>query len=313
MIIGTWTYDAKDSFDDFIEPFVDKGFDVFITPGVLNSRRVMPDWGQTITNIHNFVRDGAEHDVMGMVNTVWDDGGFAFFSIDWYGVAYSADQSWNPQEMDLPWFNQRFNQAVNIDPTDYFTESLLRLKEIGDFIPTNGMNQKIVWMKLIPEKNKSLNLSTDEWDRVLEVCDQAQDLLWQASPQLNGDELSYFDFIIELYRFLAQIRYNLLDASEHYEESINIQKENPVDTRSNLIYILDLVDETITLQENIITQYRNLWLNENHTYSLDIILNRFREVVGDLREMQNLVFESLTMFDSGKPILSKSEVSLDIN
>ena len=29
-----------------------------------------------------------------MLNTVWDDGGSALFSRDWYGVAFSADQSW---------------------------------------------------------------------------------------------------------------------------------------------------------------------------------------------------------------------------
>ncbi len=56
ILTGAWNYDARDSFAEFIDPLKDAGFDFTISPGVLNSNRLFPDYHMTFTNIRNFIK-----------------------------------------------------------------------------------------------------------------------------------------------------------------------------------------------------------------------------------------------------------------
>ena len=313
MIVGTWTYDGRESFDDYIKPFNDHGYETLVVPGVLNSSRVMPEWNESITNIHNFIRDGVKYNSMGYLNTVWDDGGFAFFSIDWYGVVYSADQGWNSREQDLESFNTRFNKAINVDDSNSFTKALWKILEIGNLTPTGNMTQKVVWLKVIPEQYETLNISLDEWDKVLELCDEAEELLNNASPQIYKEQLNYFYFIVELYRSLAQKRYNLLDAANSYKQAAVVQGENTDSARALLLRTLAKLGETKLAQQKLVEDYKKLWLAENHTYSLMKIVDRFNEEIEDLSETENLVFDALKQIDSRLYIPTPTEVRLAIN
>ncbi len=100
-----------------ILPIKNEGYEFTVSPGILNSYSTMPDYSVTITNIKNFVRDGVKYNSMGMVLTVWDDGGSAFFSRDWYGVAYGAEHSWNPNEANISNFMKDLTkQFISINP-----------------------------------------------------------------------------------------------------------------------------------------------------------------------------------------------------
>lgn len=313
IIVGTWNYDGRDSFDDYIKPFAQNGFETLIVPGVLNSSRVMPEWNEAITNIHNFIRDGVKYNSFGFLNTVWDDGGFAFFSIDWYGVAYSADQGWNSSERNLESFNTRFNEGLNADTTNNFTKALWKILEIGEHSPTGKMTQKVVWQKVIPEKYESLNISLEEWDKIISVCDEAKELLNNSSPELYKEQLNYFHFIIDLYKSLAQKRFDLLDASNNYKDAAVLQDENPDSARSLLLNTLEKIARVKLTQQMLTEDYKKLWLAENHTYSLMKIVDRFNKEINDLIDLENLVFEALKQFDEGLYIPAPIEVRLAIN
>lgn len=313
MIVGTWTYDSRDSFDEYIIPFKEKGFDVLVVPGVLNSSRTMPDWNQTVINIHNFIRDGVKHNAMGFLNTVWDDGGFAFFSLDWYGVVYSADQGWYSREMNLESFHNRFNRSINVDNNNNFTDALYKLLEIGELSPTGRMSQKVVWLKVLPEKYESVNISIDEWDQVLNLCDQAEELLNNSSPQLYTEQKEYFQFIVELYRSMAKKRFNMIDAADIYKEASILQDAAPENSRELLLKALELISNTKQMQIKLAAQYKSLWLKENHTYSLMKIVDQFNKEIDDLYEIEKLVFDALKLFDSGLYIPNPNEVRLEIN
>lgn len=313
FIVGTWTYDARDSFDDYILPFKEAGYRVLIVPGVLNSSRTMPDWEESLGNIQNFTRDGVKHDVMGSLLTVWDDGGFAFFSIDWYGVVYNADQSWNSREVDLESFNEIFNRSINVDETNAFTDALWKILEIGDLSPTGRMSQKVVWLNIIPEKYESINISLDGWEQVLEKCVEAEELLNRANPKLYKEQLNYFHFIIDLYESLAMKRYNLIDAANSYKQASILQDSKPDSTRLLLLQSLNKVIDTKSMIQRIADDYTRLWLAENHTYSLMKIVRRFNKDIEALIEIESLVFDALKQFDSGLYIPAPKYVRLDIN
>ncbi|HSQ77193.1 MAG TPA: glycoside hydrolase family 20 zincin-like fold domain-containing protein, partial [Bacteroidota bacterium] len=111
VVIGTWTYDSLADFRRYITPFTSRGLDVLVTPGVLNSLNVMPNFRQSFANIRRFVQAGVAEQVMGALMTVWDDGGNAQFQRDWYGVAFAADQMWHSDTLDTT-FPQRFDVAL---------------------------------------------------------------------------------------------------------------------------------------------------------------------------------------------------------
>ena len=74
VVMLTWGYAARDSFEDQILPFAASGYEFFVCPGVNNWSRVLPDFRAASTNIRNFVRDGARHGASGCPMS-WDDDG----------------------------------------------------------------------------------------------------------------------------------------------------------------------------------------------------------------------------------------------
>ena len=150
-VIGAWDYGALDSFDHLLLPYKKAGFEFFFSPGVLNSNRMMPDYQMTFTNIKNFVRDGFAHGALGILNTVWDDGGKALFSQDWYGVAYSADQSWHVNDESISQFDDRFNLAIYTDRSQSIAGAIQQMTHLTELAPTQEMNESVFWKKLIPQ------------------------------------------------------------------------------------------------------------------------------------------------------------------
>ncbi|MFC2081317.1 beta-N-acetylhexosaminidase [Bacteroidota bacterium] len=74
ILIGAWNYDASESFAEFIDPIKDAGFEFTVSPGVLNSNRLFPDYRQAMINIRNFINEGYEKGTLGVYCTIWDDG-----------------------------------------------------------------------------------------------------------------------------------------------------------------------------------------------------------------------------------------------
>ena len=124
MVLDTWTYSKMDSYREYIEPLHEQGFDIIISPGVLNSNRLMPDLLLACDNIHGFITEGADYNAMATLLTVWDDGGMALFSRDWYGVAYSAEKSWNINGEEKQPFDERFNRVVYGSANTAFTDAI---------------------------------------------------------------------------------------------------------------------------------------------------------------------------------------------
>ena len=94
-VMLTWGYGAAESFENQIVPFTQAGYDFFVCPGINNWSRILPDFGVTVQNIQNFVRDGAKHGALGMLNTEWEDDGEALQGYKWHGYAWGAECAWN--------------------------------------------------------------------------------------------------------------------------------------------------------------------------------------------------------------------------
>ena len=67
----------------------------------------MPDFNTATTNIRNFVRDGAKHGAIGMLNTDWLDDGEGLKGQKWHGMAWGAECAWNASRTTSEEFNRR--------------------------------------------------------------------------------------------------------------------------------------------------------------------------------------------------------------
>ena len=119
-IMLTWGYDARESFENQILPFTKSGYEFFVCPGVSNWSRILPDFNVATTNIAHFVRDGAKHGALGMINTDWEDDGEALNAVKWYCDAWAAECAWNASTTPLETFNRRVGAVLFGERGDRF-------------------------------------------------------------------------------------------------------------------------------------------------------------------------------------------------
>ena len=312
IVMMTWEYSPLDSYIDYIKPLQNAGFEVMVCPGVLNSNRLMPELKMARDNIRGLVEEGARNKVMGVLLTIWDDGGMALFSRDWYGVAYAAEKSWNVDTKKGGQFDKRFNMAVYGDKSDNVTKSLWKIMELAALRPTQELNDKILKRKIIPERGQYLRINLEQWDRVLEICDEAEQLLAMADPKINESDLDYFRFTIEQYRFLAQSRMNILAAAKNYSQALELQTSDREQGRRFLIKAMDKVGKIEEPLIGIRNWFRRLWLQENNVYWLEHILYDYDKRLQDISDVTQHLFRAIADYDKGHFLPPPGEVRLDI-
>jgi hexosaminidase len=312
IIMMTWGYDAASSFTNKIEPFKNAGYQFTISPGILNSYSTMPDYSVTMTNIKNFAKDGIELGALGMVLTVWDDGGSAFFSRDWYGVAYGADQSWNPTEDTYDEFNVRFNPAAYGDLDGSLSSLIWKLVNLSNISVTDRLQEKLLWTKVIPDSGASLRMSLEDWDKVISILDSAESIYNNSDPLLYKRDYDYFKFTIDQYRYFTSLRFNLIHAARSYENAFRLSTGNRNDVREFLIDAIAAISSS--RHENLKLQnfYKELWLRENKTHAVDLVLKDYGRQLNDLTDIESRIFNSLKEFDKRNEIPSPIDVRLAI-
>ena len=124
VIVLSWGYSAEPSFDRAILPFKQSGLEFIVCPGVSNWNRILPDFGTSEVNIHNFVRDGVKNRAIGMLNTTWNDDGETLFGPDWYGLAFGAECAWNGSATSVEQFNRRIGAVLFGETSDHFGQAI---------------------------------------------------------------------------------------------------------------------------------------------------------------------------------------------
>ena len=311
ILMGAWDYGTSESFDPFFKPFREAGFDYMFSCGVLNSGRIIPDYRMTTTNIRNFARDGLRNGALGMLNTVWDDGGTALFGLDWYGVAFGADQAWTVNQEDLAGYNKRFNSGIYGDRNNKLADAIQMLTNLTELTPTQEMNASVFWKALLPERGARLQISLDGWDEVLENVWLARKLLDESSVVTHEQDLIYLDFVIDQYEYMATARTRLLELSQNYREAC-FRQNNREEARSFLISALHQLGELRQSLTNLRDRYRYLWLMENRTYWLDHILSEYDTRNADFLQAEAYLTGAIADFDQGHFLPPPSELRLAI-
>lgn len=311
IIMVTWNYDDLDDFSPLIQPFADSEFEFFVSTGVLNSHTIFPDFNKAKGNIDGFITDAIRNNSAGMLHTIWDDGGFALFSRDWYGVTYAAEQSWHNNPGD-PSYESRFNRAIYGSTGNGITDAINTLNELAALKSTEKMNVDILWDKAIPEQGGSLLMNVQDWPKVLNLIDQAEQALTLSEYLIHTDDVKYIEHTIELYKYLANSRLRLVAASKMYEQATILQVQNPKESRKELIKAFELISENHQELDQIKNEYEYLWLLENRAYALDRIVTQFESQLLDLKEVRDSLLASIYDLDKNQILPDPQNTRLDI-
>jgi len=312
MVLGAWDYSPSESFAEFIDPLKNAGFDFTISPGVLNSNRLIPDFRMTTTNIRNFINEGYEKGTMGVYFTVWDDGGMHFFSHDWYGVAYNAEQCWRPNRDPLEDFDYRFSRGIYGDQKNLIPGALHALNNLTDLGPTFEMNSNVFRKTLVPERGSRVTFDPGGWTGVERWASEARGILTAGYTPYYDPDLAFIKFTISQYEFMAHSRNELLKASDAYIRACDLQR---LDRRGALDEVKEAYDIIGSLKyrfERLTADFEILWDMESRAHWKDRALQEYHKQEASFSDLWNLLGNAMEDFRAGHYLPPPAEVRLDI-
>ncbi|MCS7315003.1 MAG: beta-N-acetylhexosaminidase [Bryobacterales bacterium] len=282
LVAMTWTYDPRESFADFIEPFRRAGLAFFVCPGLNNWNRVFPNVSNALANIAGFVRDGKRAGALGMFNTHWADDGEALLNPNWYGILYSAAAAWQEREPSAAEFEAAFDWAFYRHSDRTFAGVIRRLDQAHRILQRAGVGDawnRLFWLDPFSPAGAALaariapfaaelRLTAEEALAALETAEKQnkarrfrESLL---SLELAARRLDYLGMKVQYGRRIGEIYREALQArAPRNFGRINATNGMLQDLRDSATELKDLC--------------RRAWLAENRPYWLENVLVRYDE------------------------------------
>ena len=311
-IMMSWEYSDYPSFAKWIDPFVNKGFDYMVCTGVLNSYRLFPDYQQAIPNIRNFIREGAQKGTMGVLNTIWDDGGLHSFDRDWYGVAFGAEHSWNPNDKSIEDFDSRLSAGIYRGEGKHLFEAIHKLVELGEIQALDRMNELVFWKTIIPERGKYNSYSLADWEDVHEACLEIDSILQQGQYKTYLREYAALQIVSDEYKYLSQAKLKLAEASDLYSQACFIQFENKDEARKLLTKARTYITKCRDDLSKVKNDFDAIWKNENRDYWHNFAMDPFDKLINDYTDVLVSFDQSVKYFEQQMPLAAPADIRLDI-
>lgn len=308
----TWEYGDYDSYSKWIDPFVEKGFDFIVCPGVLNSSRISPNYKMAIPNLQKFIKQGIEKGAMGVLNTVWDEGSLQTFDRDWYGVAYGAEHSWNPNEKELSDFDSRLSKAIYQSEGGELFTAIHKLTEMSEIGALDNMSELVFWKTMIPKRGKHIQYSLADWEEVFEACLEIDSILSKPTAKNYVREYKAFGMVIAEYKYLAKAKLKLAEAASLYAVAIDIQCQDRKKTGILLDKVYANIIECRNNLAKIQKDYDAIWKSENREYWNDFEMEPFNRLLADYDDMITSFNKSVGYFEQSLPLIVPADIRLDI-
>lgn len=274
-IMLTWGYSADASFEPQIIPFVKSGYEFFVCPGISNWSRILPDFGVATTNIQHFVRDGAKHGALGMLNTAWEDDGEALQGYKWHGYAWGAECAWNASSTTSEDFNRRIGAVLFGESGDHFGQAIALLSQAHRVPGMKGMMNGRFWendFQISPDAERN----TEAAEQLLAIVQPAIEHLiaCRNDATVNADLLDAF---LLGARRMERIGLRILDAEQAARAYAQAQQAtDPAQRQQLLNQALQLVDANRQAHAELGREFERIWLSESKPYALDWTLDRYK-------------------------------------
>lgn len=272
-IMLTWAYDPRANFESQIIPFAKSGYEFFVCPGVGNWSRILPDFDYAMTNIGNFVRDGAKHGALGMLNTDWEDDGEALNAAKWHADAWAAECAWNASKTKREDFQRRAGAVLFGEKGDRFGQAVELLAKTHRMAGMEGMNNRRFWQNdFSPQRDpKAIRASAE---RLLAVVRPAIEHLEACRREavVNQHVLDVFLFGARRMEFIGQRMLDGLEAARLYTQAY----DGPA---AEALSLVNKVEVLVRLNRDAYAafcrDFSALWLKESKPYALDWTTKRY--------------------------------------
>ena len=299
-VMLTWGYAPRLSFEEQITPFAESGYEFFVCPGISNWSRILPDFGTATLNIRHFVRDGAKHGALGMLNTAWEDDGDALQGTKWHGYAWGAECAWNASTTSPEDFNRRVGAVLFGEKGDKFGRAIELLSETHRMAGMQGMNNKRFWQDDFPPTRPPDTIRKSA-ERLLAVVRPAIEHLeaCRGEATVNQGLLDYFLFGARRMELIGQRTLDGLEASRLYTQACDAPPQESVPL---LAKVEALVRKNRDAYEALAKEFERLWLAESKPYALDWTLDRYAEAVKRYDELGGQLREARAKAEARQPM-----------
>ncbi|MHC4404625.1 MAG: glycoside hydrolase family 20 zincin-like fold domain-containing protein [Planctomycetota bacterium] len=307
-VMLTWGYGNRESFESQIIPFADSGYEFFVCPGISNWSRILPDFAVATENIRNFVRDGAKHGALGVLNTAWEDDGEALQGYKWHGYAWGAECAWNASTTTPEAFNRRIGAVLFGEKGDHFGQAVDLLGQTHQMSGMQGMNNRRFWQDDF-KPTRAPEAIRKSAEGLLSVVRPAIEHLeaCKAEASVNGDLLDYFHFGARRMELIGQRMLDGLEVARLYTQAYDA----PADLARPLLTKAEaMVKKNGAMHQSLRDQFALLWRAESKPYALDWTLDRYAAAVKRYDELAARLAEALETAEAGKPLPRPEELGL---
>ena len=311
IILLPWDYSGKESFSDMLQPIADHGFNFLVTTGVNGWRKTFPVLNESLVNIKNFVRDGVRYNALGMLNTTWDEWGSGFFTNNWYGIAYGADQGWHSENSYSDDFGNRFSAAIYGDKSATVYKVIKTLTDVASIPPLRNYESTVFFSRLFPDVGLSAQLSILYWNDLKAAGEKALQLLQKSPMALYSKDMLYLRYAADQLIFMADYRMAVLQTAEYYRQACLNQNDKDA-CRNYLLKSIELLSSIRQRWQGLEEQHKNLWLLENRSYWLENIVEQFQLLENDLDDVIGRLTNAYSDFEKGIFLPSPARVRLAV-
>ena len=302
VVMLTWGYSPKESFENQIVPFAKSGYEFFVCPGVNNWNRVLPNFQAASVNIQNFVRDGAKDGAIGMLNTSWDDDGENLNGPNWYGFAWGAECAWNGSKTSLDDFNRRIGAVLVGEPGDELGRAIGLLSDPR----VCGMMNRKFW-----EVTNGLVRVEDEASAKenLEITIQAIERLsvCRRTATVDADLVDPLLFGAQRMGHYYESQIDRITAARAYRQASEAKGSEAVGHIEAAITAIRRIEQRF---RKLREEWQKLWLLENKPHALDWSLARYDAAIARCDDLLGQLEEARTAAQQGRPLPAAAEVGL---
>ena len=296
-----WSYGARESYTDMIEPFAqlrrEQGNAFWVAPSVSHASGA-PSVRNYIENIAYLARDGYQAGARGLMNTSWDDSGEGLFADGWHAMAWAAEMAWHPITATDPakarkelamrekQFNQNYDRLFEIDyrridpdadasPAYSVTRMINTVggfnenKWVADWCNTAALMQPLMAFNPI-----------DVSDKMLVRCDSVEHIVRRALAIVDSSRVPHF----------AYTCHRVLAVAEKSRLRVMLYRTLNSDEAPNVAAIQDACRRYFRHLHSLKLEYRRLWDEENTDYSRDIVCARFDRLGSEVQELRQKIF-----------------------
>lgn len=320
LIVASWHYAADSSFDHYLEPFVRAGLRVIVCPNTRNWIGTFPDYGISMINIRNFVRDGQKYHALGMMNTVWGDSRASFFPMSWYGILFSAEAAWHKGEANIGQFRRSFDWAFYQVHDTTITHVINELSSIHSLFQSVGLGEQqheYFWTNPFTHDGASFVM------KALSIAPEIRTIAEKSYQQIesirdkikcNSGSLDYLLYAASNLDYLGMlIEYSNQISSTYYNVYLHPHSGREIDEPFfALPYLHGLFYDFIDYLSLMKRDYTTLWNEENFPYRLDTQLTRYNLGMEFLEREREEFLHLVKTYREGEKLPAPEELGLFI-